>query len=81
MNFNWNVTHHGHGFLSLGDDMPIARAEGQLSLPEKEKWVVKTDLKKSKSRESFEVWCHLPKQVSWMVFTVIMLLEAFSWII
>lgn len=65
MNFNWKVTHHGHDFFHWEMTCPAPMAEGQLSPPEKEKWVVKTGLGACEGRETFELsWCHLPKHVA-----------------
>lgn len=55
----------GMGFFHWKVTCPASMAEEQLSLPEKEKWVVKTDLGTSKGRDTFELsWYHLPKQVA-----------------
>lgn len=54
-------------------------AEGQLTLPEKEKWVVKTDLETFKRSRDLQVIMMSPaKASSLVVFTVVILQETFS---
>lgn len=66
--FHWEMT------------CPTPMAAGQLSPPEKEKWVVKTGLGASKGGETFELLrCHLPKQVArWFLQSSVAMQEAFS---
>lgn len=63
MNFNWNVTHRGHEFLSFGRWHVLLL---WLKDSRKRKWIVKIDLLTSKDRGTHELsWGHLPKQVFW----------------